>query len=187
MSYNGFYGNATNFTGYPGTFGMVILANRNSTPSDVLYNIFQDPKFVSTSDFHLQAGSPAIDAGTPDWAFSDMCFSNSVSQGNSYPDLGAYGGPDAINWLSVAPILPAQPAMTYSNKTTWLNWGAIPRSEYVVQYLTNFVTLGTNKWLNFTNGDILAVDKPTSLIVATNQNLPQMFFRVQSLGRPAGN
>ena len=118
VSYNGFYGNATNFTGYPSTYGMVLLANRNSTPSDVLYNIFQDPQFVSTSDFHLQAGSPAIDAGTPDWTYSDMCFSNSVSQGNSYPDLGADGGPDAINWLDTVPVLPVQATMTYSNKIT---------------------------------------------------------------------
>jgi hypothetical protein len=116
-----------------------------------------------------------------------MCISNSVSQGSSYPDLGAYGGPDAANWLSVVPVLPAQATMTYSNKTTWLNWGAIPRSEYLVQYLTNFATVGTNKWLNFTNGDVLATDKPTSLIVATNQSQPQMFFRIQSPGRPAGN
>jgi hypothetical protein len=28
-----------------------------------------------------------------------MCFTNSLSQGTSYPDLGAYGGPDAANWL----------------------------------------------------------------------------------------
>ena len=166
---------------------MVILANRNSTPSDVLYNIFQDPKFVSTSDFHLQAGSPAIDAGTPDWNYSDMCITNGVSQGNSYPDLGAYGGPDAVNWLSVVPILPVQATMTYSNKITSLNWGAIPRSEYLVQYLTNFATVGTNKWYNFPNGDVLATDKPTSVTVATDQSQTNMFFRVQSLGRPAGN
>ena len=185
VSYNGFYGNATNFTGYPSTYGMVILANRNGTPSDVLYNIFQDPKFVATNDFHLLANSPAIDAGTPDWAYSDMCFP--PSQGTAYPDLGAYGGPDAANWLDTVPKLPVVATTTYSSNVTRVNWGAIPRSEYVVQYLTNFVTVGTNKWLNYTNGDVLATDKPTSLVVATNQSLPKMFFRVQSLGRPAGN
>jgi hypothetical protein len=185
VSYNGFYGNAANFTGYPATYGQPIIVNRNGTPSDVLFNIFQDPKFVATNDFHLQTNSPAIDAGTPDWAWTDMCFP--PSQGTSFPDLGAYGGPDACNWLTVVPILPTQPTITSSGQTAQINWGAIPRSEYLVQYLTNFATAGTNTWLNFTNGDVLATDKPTSFIVATNWNQPKMFFRIQSLGRPAGN
>jgi hypothetical protein len=185
VGFNGFYGNATNFTGYPSSYGLILLANRNSTSCDILYNIFEDPKFVATNDFYLQTNSPAIDAGIPDLAYTDMCFP--PSQGASFPDLGAYGGPDAANWLDVVPKVPALATVTYSNKITRLNWGAIPRSEYLVQYLTNFVTAGTNKWLNFTNGDVLAIAKPNSLIVATNQNQPKKFFRIQSLGRPAGN
>ena len=43
ISYNDFYGNATNFTGLPAVYGQVIWNNRNSTAADALYNIFQNP------------------------------------------------------------------------------------------------------------------------------------------------
>jgi hypothetical protein len=185
VEYNDFFQNATNFIGYTSNYGTVILANRNGTPCDLLFNIYQDPKFLATNDFHLQTNSPAIDAGTPDWVYTDMCFP--PAQGASFPDLGIYGGPNACNWLAVVPILPVQATMTHSNQVTKINWGAIPRSEYQVQYLTNLVILGTNEWLNFTNGDVLAAGKPTSLSVATDETKPKMVFRIQSLGRPAGN
>ena len=96
-------------------------------------------------------------------------------------------GPDAANWLDVVPKLCAEATMSKSNNVVRVHWGAIPRSEYQVQYLTNFTLVGTNNWLNFPNGRVLAADKPTSLIVATNSNQPKMFFRVQSLGRTPGN
>ena len=185
VEYNDFFNNATNFIGYTSVYGTVILANRNGTPCDLLFNVYQDPKFVAANDFHLQTNSPAIDAGTPDWAYTDMCFP--PSQGTSFPDLGIYGGPDACNWLAVVPIFPVQASMTHSNQATQINWGAIPRSEYQVQYLTNFAMGGTNRWLNFANGDVLATGKPTSLSVATDETKPKMFFRIQSLGRPAGH
>lgn len=125
VSYNGFFGNTTNFTGYPVTYGQVILANRNGTPCDLLFNIFQDPQFVSATDFHFQSNSPAIDAGSPDWAYTDMCITNGLSQGSSFPDLGAYGGPHACNWLDEVPVLPVTAFMTQTNGTVALNWGAI--------------------------------------------------------------
>ena len=112
VEYNDFFNNATNFIGYTSVYGTVILANRNGTPCDLLFNTYQYPQFVATNDFHLQTNSPAIDAGTPDWAFTDMCFP--PSQGTSFPDLGIYGGPDACNWLAVVPILPVQATMTSS-------------------------------------------------------------------------
>lgn len=184
VSYNCFYQNAANFIGYPLPYGNWIIANRNGTPSDILYNILQDPKFVATNDFHLQTNSPCIDAGTPDWAYSDMCFTNSLSQGTSYPDLGAYGGPDACNWLDVVPKLPAQATMSKSGDVIQINWGAIPRSEYQIQYQTNWPS--TN-WVNFPNGWVRASDKPTPLVVATDTSITNRFFRIQSLGRKPGN
>ena len=187
IGYNCFSANATNFTGYPSTYGNWIIPNRNGTLSDLSYNFEQDPLFVSASDFHLQADSPCIDAGTPDWAFSDMCFADWVSQGTSYPDLGVYGGPDAANWLDVVPRLPAQATLSKSNDVIQINWGGIPRSEYRVQYLASFALAGTNTWLNFPNGKVLATEKPTSLIVATGSSQTNMFFRIQSLGRTPGN
>jgi hypothetical protein len=189
VSYNGFYGNATNFTGYnPNSYGSVIKINRNGTPCDLLFNIFDDPKFVATNDFHLQTTSPAIDAGSPDWAYTDMCFAPQVSQGTAYPDLGVYGGPDAANWLDTVPLLPVQASISLSTNLIWLNWGAIPRSTYQIQYVaTNLnATFGTNAWLTKTN--VLAADKPVSIAVspypATN---PAAFYRIQSLGRMPGD
>ena len=49
-------------------------------------NIVDDPRFVSAQDFHLQAGSPAIDAGTSDGAPAvDL-----EDRVRSAPDIGAY-------------------------------------------------------------------------------------------------
>jgi len=185
VSYNDFYVNATNFTGYPATYGQVVFTNRNVIPSDILYNIFHDPLFVATNNFYLATNSPCIDAGTPDTAFCDLCFQPSL--GTQFPDLGAYGGPHACNWLDVVPKLPAHTLMSKSNNVISLNWGAIPRSEYQVQYVTNLAAVGTNTWINFTNGRVLATEKPTSIIVATNTSQSRQFFRIQSLGRAAGN
>lgn len=184
-SYNDFYGNATNFTGYPPSYGQWIIPNRNGTLADLSFNISQDPQFVGPGDFHLANGSACIDAGTPDTAFCDLCLSNAPSHDTQFPDLGAYGGSDACNWLHVVPKLPVTASMSKSNNVIRLNWGAIPRSEYQVQYVTNLALIGTNNWLNQTNGRVFATEKPTSLIVVTNTM--QRFFRIQSLGRTPGN
>lgn len=185
VSYNDFYNNATNFTGYPGQYGMVIWNNRNGTPADVLYNIFQNPLFVGSSDYHLTSGSPCIDAGTPDWAFTDMCFP--PAQGKSFPDLGAYGGPDGCNWSNDVPVLLADlQSITVSNNSIWLSWGAVPRSSYQIQY--SVTGLGSNDWANLDNGLVLAADKPTSFPLWSYPSADDhVFFRIQSLGRTPGN
>ena len=187
VGYNDFFGNMTNFTGYNANYGNWIIPNRNGTLSDILYNFSQNPQFFATNDFRLQANSPCIDAGTPDWAYSDMCFTNSLSQGNSYPDLGAYGGPDAANWLNTVPKLPVHAFMTQTNDAIWVNWGALPRSSYQVQCLTNLSNPGTNVWTDLAGGLVLATDKPTFLQVGTSTATNGMFFRVQSLGRNEGD
>jgi hypothetical protein len=108
VGFNAFHGNEIDFTGYPTSFGTIVFENRNGTPTDVAFNIFSDPLFVSETDFRLGAGSPAIDAGAPGAAFNDVCFP--PSQGTEFNDLGAYGGPAACEWVSNAPpvIAPIQ-------------------------------------------------------------------------------
>jgi hypothetical protein len=186
VSYNNFFGNATNFTGYPGTYGTIIWANRNGTPADALYNIYQTPLFIAANDFRLTNNSPCINAGTPNPAYANMCSPPSIS--TNFPDQGAYGGPNACNWLDPVPILPAQLSLIKSNNLLWLNFGAIPRSTYQVQYIaTNLnATSGTNRWL--TNTTLIPMAKPVSIAVlpypTTNYNA---FYRVKSLGRTPGN
>lgn len=74
VGYNCFYQNATNFTGYPGTYGERILNNRNGTPCDILYNIYQNPLFATTTNLYLATDSPCINAGLAGQAYENMCF-----------------------------------------------------------------------------------------------------------------
>lgn len=186
VQFNDFYGNATNFTGYDFTYGQWIIPNRNGSLADILYNISQNPLFIATNDFHLQSTSPCVNAGEPGNEFANLCTPPAV--GTNYNDMGAYGGPDACNWLTNVPELPAQLSITRSNSLLLLNFGAIPRSTYEVQYIaTNFnASAGTNKWL--TNTTVVPAVEPISLPISpyppTNKNA---FYRVQSLGRTPGN
>jgi hypothetical protein len=51
----------------PSIIGQIITTNANGDWCDTYYNIVEDPLFVSAENgnFHLQAGSPCIDAGDP--------------------------------------------------------------------------------------------------------------------------
>lgn len=98
VGYNDFYQNATNFTGYPATYGSPIIVNRNGTSSDLVFNIFQNPLFVAANDFHLSASSTCIDAGVGDPANFDSCFPPSL--GSVTNDIGAYGGPNGCEWIA---------------------------------------------------------------------------------------
>ncbi len=49
----------------PQWIGRTTGINANGHHCDVYYNIYMDPRFISSSDFHLQTDSPCIDAGAP--------------------------------------------------------------------------------------------------------------------------
>jgi len=57
---NDFYGNGYDYNGYGDTPNFTTITPTNVTNQN---NITTDPLFVSTSDFHLQSGSPCINAG----------------------------------------------------------------------------------------------------------------------------
>ncbi len=68
IEHNNFYNALGNFYGsVPSGLGTISGVNANGTPCDTFYNIYQDPLYVNPAngDFHLQAGSPCIDAGDP--------------------------------------------------------------------------------------------------------------------------
>jgi hypothetical protein len=106
--FNCLFQNAKNFSGFPGAFGLPLIANNNGTPCDVFYNIFVDPKFTDTNTYRLANNSPSIDAGDP--TIADVCFA--ISRGSTISDIGAYGGPDACGWLTngFAPIIVDSPS-----------------------------------------------------------------------------
>ena len=167
-SYNDFYGNTANFTGYPVTYGQVLLVNRNGTPSDVLYNIFPDPLLTSASDFHLQGTSPCIDAGESSGANLDSYFPPSL--GTTYNDIGTYGGPNAGQW-----IIPA------STNAFILTAAEIPyvsvtinpptAGHYRLEYSSTL--LGTNTWIQITNLDLTA----TPFTYTEPATSPSRFYR----------
>ena len=146
VSYNDFFANGSNFIGYPVTYGQVILANRNGTPCDVLFNIFTDPMLVSSSDFHLQAGSPCIDAGEGSGANFDSYFPPSM--GSLTNDIGAYGGPGAGQWN----VPPPTNAFTLAiAKIPYVSVTVNPpeAGNYRLEYAS--ALLGTNTWIQITN------------------------------------
>ncbi len=53
-------------------------------------NITADPRFVSATDLHLQATSPAIDAGVPDPLSAPVDLEGAPRVVGAAPDLGAY-------------------------------------------------------------------------------------------------
>ena len=72
-------------------------------------NIDEDPLFVGTGvyTFSLLEDSPCIDAGNPDPIYYDPQdptnpgYALFPAMGTTINDMGAYGGPNAIGWLSV--------------------------------------------------------------------------------------
>lgn len=91
VGYNDLWGNATDFSGYPPTYGGIATTNANGDPSDLYYNIFLDPLFVDApnADYHLSSGSPAIDAGFDHEYAPDNDIDGDLRPLNSGFDIGA--------------------------------------------------------------------------------------------------
>ena len=83
--YSDLYGNSLgNFTGDPPPYlGQIAGVNNNGDPCDLFYNIFLNPQFenVPGGDYHLQSGSPCIDAGDP---------TSPLDPDSTIADLGAF-------------------------------------------------------------------------------------------------
>jgi hypothetical protein len=171
VEYNDFYDNATNFIGYPSTYGSVILSNRNGTPCDLLFNIYQNPLFVAPNNFTLQTNSPCVNAGTPNAAYLNTSFP--PSQGTNFPDLGIYGGPLAANWLPVIPITPAPIILTASPAVKLTCSTVVSAGTYQLQ-----TSLDLINWNDY--GSQFYMTATSNLVEYVDATYGAAFFRLQS-------
>jgi hypothetical protein len=114
-----------------------VTLDTHSIPNTQVLN--SDPSFVNpvvnTGDFHLQAGSPCLDSGNPNYPNSFNAF-----------DMGAYGGPNADigppTVTNLTASITPDPAIT-PPATITLNWdqnSSAAVTAYRVYYGTSFGT-----------------------------------------------
>ena len=88
VGHNDVWGNyISNWANYPVAYGNLVTNNINGTPADTNLNLSIDPLIVSGSDFHLQVGSPVVDAGTTNLA-PTVDFDGNSRSGS--PDIGSF-------------------------------------------------------------------------------------------------
>jgi hypothetical protein len=168
ISYNCFYGNATNFVGVQPFYGPVCCVNARGTPCDVVFDIFQDPLFAETTNYTLASGSPCIDAGDSDGAYLDTCFP--PSRGTTVNDIGAYGGPYAggspTNCCNATNIL-----LTVSSYIGVTMYPVGP-GRYELDYTSD---LTNGPWFQATN--LLLTNAPYTYIDFSAPFNPKRFYR----------
>ncbi len=101
------------------------------------HDIIADPMFVNATaytpppttkyDYHLQYGSPAIDAGAP-WL---------LDADGSRSDIGMYGGPGGSSYpyQDFPPLAPKWISSKVENKTVTLKWKKNGERDYLKSYL----------------------------------------------------
>ena len=110
VSYNDLWNNEVNYYMYGGA----------SVDTSLGGNIYSDPMFVGGDDYHLQYGSPCIDAGDP----------NIKDPDSSRSDIGCYGGPwgETYIYQDYPPKAPDSLTATSSQSVITLHWK--PNTEY---------------------------------------------------------
>ncbi len=111
------------------------LRNRNgSSAYQGEHDLFTDPMFINSSsppttefDYHLQYGSPAIDAGAP-WL---------LDADGSRSDIGVFGGPGGSSYpyQDLPPLAPKWISSKVENKKVTLKWKKNGESDYLKSYL----------------------------------------------------
>lgn len=153
------------YLNYPGgdqLYGPVSVAY-----SDVQGGVQPGPGNISFSpalcpgNYSLIAGSPCIDAGTPDPAFNDLCIDNAelctpYSRGTVRNDMGAYGGPGGCAWLhGDSPKIETQPrgASSCLGKTVTFSVGISGAEPLSYQWYFNNTQIpgATESQLTLTN------------------------------------
>ena len=138
-------------------------------------NISGDPKFVDAAngDYHLRAGSPAIDAGTSDSAptadlegrprFDDPATPNTGGGTTKYFDIGAYE-------FNPAPFLAAQPQSRTVNLGAAVSFSAaaVGTAPFSYQWAKDSIAIAgaTAATLNLTN--VKVSDNGSYTVAVTN-------------------
>jgi PKD repeat protein len=88
---NDLWGNGTDFSGYPASYGAITTTNANGDPADAYLNISLDPGFVDAADrnYHINVGSPAIDAGCDHYLVPDTDMDGDPRPAGAGYDIGA--------------------------------------------------------------------------------------------------
>lgn len=104
VSYNDLWNNQQNYYLYGGA----------SIDTSLGGNIYLDPMFVGGDDYHLQYGSPCIDAGDP----------NIKDPDSSRSDIGCYGGiwGETYNYQDYPPRAPDSLSAISESTVTILSW-----------------------------------------------------------------
>lgn len=112
QNYNLFYRASGNLLYWNGTaYAAAEFSNYKNNSGQDSNSLSADPKFVSSSNFHLQSTSPAINAGTNVSLSAD--YENATVPQGSAPDIGAYEYDKVLPTLSEITPIP-----TSSNDTT---------------------------------------------------------------------
>lgn len=111
VAYNDFFGNAVDCVGCSPAFGDPIWMNANGDPSDLDYNLFMDPLFVSPTDYHLMPSSPLIDAGM-DLGAPSADFDGDIRPQGSHVDIGMDEVVSNVGVLTVSKIGTGNGAIT---------------------------------------------------------------------------
>jgi hypothetical protein len=138
-------------------------------PDTIVGNIFQDPMFVDTSDYHLQAFSPCIDAG--DSAILDLDGSRS--------DIGHLGGPygASYSYMDLAPRTPDSLNAVIRVDTALIAWRHNTESDFSrYQVFRDTVSGFTPSVFN------MIAEPETSLYVDINlDTLGSYFYKIAAL------
>lgn len=143
---------------------------------------FINPELVNLSgrDFHLQSGSPAIDAGSMSYPIAEVDQDNAPRVSGSSVDLGAYEFSGTTPTDTTAPVISAVASASVTSNGATINWTTNETSDSQVEYRVQ----GTTAWSATSVNTSLVT---THLVVLSNLVPSTIYeYRVKSKDR-AGN
>ncbi len=150
LSYCDFWNNEGDmFVNCSDSLGILIATNANGDSCDAFSNIFLDPEFMTTEDFHLFFTSPCIEAGTPDTTGLHIPPLDLDSNPRIYGDIidmGAY----EFQGITELPV-PENIVIIITDAEVIISWDAVPHatSYQVYSSLTAYQGFSPEEGGNF--------------------------------------